>query len=203
VHGGSQRLCGKSVMALSDRRKWNERYASGEFPMEAEASEFVVESAPKPYGRCPRALDLACGVGRNTLYLANIGYMVDAVDISSVGLEILRERVVELGLSDRVSPICVDLEESVPYDGHSLVVMCDFLDREIIYETSCILEKGAHFIVDTFLGENGKRGRYLLGRGELPGLFCEDCETIRHIEYFAGGERSISRMKASILVRKM
>jgi 2-polyprenyl-3-methyl-5-hydroxy-6-metoxy-1,4-benzoquinol methylase len=34
-----------------------------------------------------RALDLACGEGRNALWLAGKGWQVTAVDFSAVGLE--------------------------------------------------------------------------------------------------------------------
>jgi 2-polyprenyl-3-methyl-5-hydroxy-6-metoxy-1,4-benzoquinol methylase len=34
-----------------------------------------------------RALDLACGLGGNAVFLARRGFEVDAVDISEVGIE--------------------------------------------------------------------------------------------------------------------
>ena len=37
-----------------------------------------------------RALDVACGDGRNALYLAQLGYMVDAIDVSDVAIDALR-----------------------------------------------------------------------------------------------------------------
>jgi len=45
-----------------------------------------------------RALDVACGAGRNALYLAAAGFAVDALDISAVALDRGRRAAVERGL---------------------------------------------------------------------------------------------------------
>ena len=61
-----------------------------------------------------RALDLACGGGRNTLYLAELRYAVDAWDISDVGLDLLRSELAcraAAGKALAVSPFRVDFEE--------------------------------------------------------------------------------------------
>ncbi|GGY24127.1 class I SAM-dependent methyltransferase [Streptomyces omiyaensis] len=44
-----------------------------------------------------RALDLGCGPGRNALYLASLGYEVDAVDLSATAIRWARERAREAG----------------------------------------------------------------------------------------------------------
>jgi len=45
-----------------------------------------------------RALDLCCGAGTNTIYLAQKGFVVDAVDISPDAIDHARERAVESGV---------------------------------------------------------------------------------------------------------
>ena len=45
-----------------------------------------------------RALDIACGDGRNALYLAENGFLVTAVDFSAVALERLQAFAAERGL---------------------------------------------------------------------------------------------------------
>ena len=78
------------LIAVSHR--WDEKYANAalsERPPEA----LVVQVAET---RTPgRALDLACGLGRNALYLAAQGWQVTAVDYSTVALDILSERAAE------------------------------------------------------------------------------------------------------------
>lgn len=72
------------------RERWNERYASAELVWGAEPNRFVAEElgSVAPRGR---ALDLACGEGRNAIWLATRGWQVTGVDFSRVGLERARK----------------------------------------------------------------------------------------------------------------
>lgn len=65
---------------------WNQRYAEEGFAYGAEANDFLKESTDKllPGGK---TLCLAEGEGRNAVYLAEKGFTVSCVDLSSVGLE--------------------------------------------------------------------------------------------------------------------
>jgi 2-polyprenyl-3-methyl-5-hydroxy-6-metoxy-1,4-benzoquinol methylase len=68
-----------------DSDTWNRRYAGRELVWTSEANRFLVEEtgALTP----GRAIDLACGEGRNAVWLAERGWQVTGVDFSSVGLE--------------------------------------------------------------------------------------------------------------------
>ncbi|MBI5747375.1 MAG: methyltransferase domain-containing protein [Nitrospirae bacterium] len=69
-------------MELSD---WDTRYLTGDYSPAKEPSRLLAQLLTLlPKGR---ALDIACGEGRNAIFLAKSGYEVDAVDISSVALE--------------------------------------------------------------------------------------------------------------------
>lgn len=72
-------------MTAVDARAWDERYAAAELLWSAEPNRFLVEEVA---GLAPgRALDLACGEGRNALWLADRGWRVVGVDFSAVALE--------------------------------------------------------------------------------------------------------------------
>lgn len=81
-----------------DRVAWDERYASRDLVWGAEPNRFLAEevTALGP----GRALDLACGEGRNALWLAERGWRVTGVDFSGVAIERARslagERRVEV-----------------------------------------------------------------------------------------------------------
>jgi SAM-dependent methyltransferase len=68
-----------------DREEWDRRYEGGELLWTAEPNRFLVaeitELAPG------RALDLACGEGRNAVWLAGRGWRVTGVDFSEVAIE--------------------------------------------------------------------------------------------------------------------
>jgi SAM-dependent methyltransferase len=72
------------------REHWNRRYAATDrIHSTAVPNRFLVaEVADLAPGR---ALDLACGAGRNAVWLAQRGWRVTAVDFSDVGLTTARE----------------------------------------------------------------------------------------------------------------
>ena len=68
-----------------DSNVWDERYAGDDLVWSAQPNRFlVVEVETLPPGR---ALDLACGEGRNAVWLAERGWDVTGVDFSNVGLD--------------------------------------------------------------------------------------------------------------------
>jgi len=68
-----------------DREEWDRRYAGSELLWTAQANRFLVdESGDLSPGR---ALDVACGEGRNAVWLAERGWRVTGVDFSEVALE--------------------------------------------------------------------------------------------------------------------
>jgi SAM-dependent methyltransferase len=68
-----------------DRAEWDRRYVGSELLWSAKPNRFLVaevsELAPG------RALDLACGEGRNAVWLAERGWQVTGVDFSEVAIE--------------------------------------------------------------------------------------------------------------------
>jgi len=76
-----------------DSLSWDKRYGGEEFVWKTEPNQFLVaEVADLPPGR---ALDLACGEGRNAVWLAGRGWHVTGVDFSPVGLAKARRMAVE------------------------------------------------------------------------------------------------------------
>ena len=66
------------------REEWDRKYSEKELLWSAEPNRFLVaELAGLPPGR---ALDLACGEGRNAIWLAELGCDVTAVDFSEVAI---------------------------------------------------------------------------------------------------------------------
>lgn len=68
-----------------DAREWDARYAATELVWSADPNQWVAEQTRAlPPGR---ALDLACGEGRNAIWLAEGGWHVTGVDFSQVALD--------------------------------------------------------------------------------------------------------------------
>jgi SAM-dependent methyltransferase len=72
------------------REDWNRRYAEVESVWSLTPNRFLVAEAADL--RPGRALDLACGEGRNAIWLAERGWLVTAVDYSDVAIEKARQR---------------------------------------------------------------------------------------------------------------
>jgi SAM-dependent methyltransferase len=67
-----------------DSQQWDERYSGDELVWTSTPNQFLVADAVGlPVGR---AVDLACGEGRNSIWLAEQGWQVTGVDFSAVGL---------------------------------------------------------------------------------------------------------------------
>ena len=96
-----------------DRQQWDERYSGAEFEWSMHPNQFVAEQlAGLPPGR---ALDLAAGEGRNSVWLAERGWSVTAVDFSRVGLEKGRKLSAAHGVADgQVDWVVADLSEYEP-----------------------------------------------------------------------------------------
>jgi len=72
-----------------DAQDWDRRYRESELVWSAEPNRFVAEiCADLPVGR---ALDVACGEGRNAIWLAGLGWQVTGVDFSSAALDKARQ----------------------------------------------------------------------------------------------------------------
>ncbi len=103
-----------------DRKDWNQRYEGDELLWTARPNSFLVEEigALTP----GRALDLACGEGRNAVWLAEQGWQVTGVDFADVALEKARLLAEQRGV--RVEWIRADLlEYAPPPEAFELVIV--------------------------------------------------------------------------------
>ncbi|MER5310343.1 class I SAM-dependent methyltransferase [Streptomyces sp. NPDC002773] len=73
-----------------------------------------------------RAPDLGCGPGRNSLYLASLGYDVDAVDLSPTAVRWAEERAREAGVTN-IRFTCGDAFRGAAPDG----------PYDLVYDSGC------------------------------------------------------------------
>jgi 2-polyprenyl-3-methyl-5-hydroxy-6-metoxy-1,4-benzoquinol methylase len=88
-----------------DAAGWDQRYDTAEFVWATEPNRFL---PPEVEGLTPgRALDVACGEGRNAVWLATQGWDATGIDFSAVGLAKARQLAAERGVT--VQTHCCDL----------------------------------------------------------------------------------------------
>jgi tellurite methyltransferase len=160
---------------------WNQRYAAGEKldePHSPLVERFAGTLTPGT------ALDLACGLGRNALYLADHGWRVVAVDGSAVALEHLRKRaqaerlVVDIRLADLERG-----EFKFPVNSCDLVLDILYLQRDLIPQIQAALRPGG-IVIATVLLATGDQPHGTATRaapGELRGFF-PDWEILHYQE---------------------
>ena len=171
-------------MAESDRERWNLRYSERRAarPMRWEPTRWLPEIAAElqPPFSGARALDLACGPGRNAVWLAEQGWTVDAWDISDVALGMLRHEVEDRAAQGRpltVRPQVVDLDAAtIPPDTYDLIANLLFLDRRLWPQMAAALRPGGLLVFETFVElPHGRRSEvspaHLLAPGELRAAF--------------------------------
>jgi tellurite methyltransferase len=126
-----------------------------------------------------RALDLACGAGRDAVFAASCGWRVTAVDILPDALE--RGRRLAAACAAAIEPIEwieADLERQPPSIGpdFDLVFFVRYLHRPLLSRLAAWLRPGGSLVCETFTTLHRERhGRpladeHVLRPGELPGL---------------------------------
>jgi 2-polyprenyl-3-methyl-5-hydroxy-6-metoxy-1,4-benzoquinol methylase len=120
-----------------------------------------------------KALDIASGEGRNSVFLARNGFSVTAVDISDIGLSKGRIRAEEADVE--VDFQQVDLDGFQITGEYDLVINFNFLLRDLINEEVRALSPGGIIVFDTILESEtlleSHNPDYLLRRGELQRIF--------------------------------
>ncbi|MCR9277914.1 MAG: class I SAM-dependent methyltransferase [Pseudomonadaceae bacterium] len=133
-------------MSIQDRERWNARYAEGAYANRDHPSAYLLEHVDLlPRGD---ALDLACGAGRNSRFLAEQGWQVTAVDISDEGLA----RVATGEFADRITTRQADLDQSYePAKAYDVVLVLRYLNLNLIRAASGWLKPGGALLCEVLL----------------------------------------------------
>jgi SAM-dependent methyltransferase len=135
-----------------DSRRWDERYEGAEFEWTTRPNQCVTaELADLLPGR---ALDLAAGEGRNSVWLAERGWRVTAVDFSRVGLAKGRRLAAARGVGEaRIEWILADLCDYEPDQGSFDLVLITYfhagaeLRAVVLVRAAAALAPGGRLLV--------------------------------------------------------
>jgi SAM-dependent methyltransferase len=184
-------------MSIEDRLRWDKKYKTQELP--TKTVEVVEKYAGLATGK--KALEIACGMGRNARFLAQQGFEVEALDISPIAIESLQNipniRAKEVDFDEYI------LEEN----AYDLIVCTYFLKRELFPQIEKALKEDGIFIFETFMhhAQNTKvpsNKSFLLNEGELEATFDDRYEILHLQEFMDEGVCGDKGMKASMVAKK-
>jgi SAM-dependent methyltransferase len=126
---------------LDEAEQFWERHHGTRRAGPGQANPLLVETAgPLPAGT---ALDLGCGAGGDTIWLARHGWRVTAVDISGTAVERVRAHARDLGVGSRVTAEQHDLARSFP-GGDFDLVSAQYLHTPFPLPRGRVLRSAAH-----------------------------------------------------------
>ena len=147
-------------MAIDEKSSWNKKYSEGSHSS-LEPDPFLVSayeefSAGRPAGS---ALDVAGGVGRHAIWLAQRGWRVKLIDISDVGI-----RLAEKNASRALGPVAkeflitsevadLDSVQDFGREQYDLVLVFFFLQRELFPALLDAIKPGGILIYKTYTTE--------------------------------------------------
>lgn len=182
---------GKLETGAGSQRMWQPAPLIARF-----VAEFMPEYAIKP----GKGLDIACGAGRDTVFLAMHGWEMTGVDYIPGALE----RVQQLAASQQVNVTTWlrDLETrqdpfaDVAEASFDLVCVARYLHRPLFPWLKRVLKPGGIIIYQTFMQGAEQFGsprnpNFLLKPGELAGIFSDARILLDMVEYL-DDERPVS-----------
>jgi SAM-dependent methyltransferase len=173
-------------VSIDDQKRWNKRYSVDGYRM-GHKPRYWLRCHEKLLPKKGRALDIASGEGQNALYLANLGLTVDALDISSVGLEKTKSLANSHNL--KINTILVDLEKNPDIFSdkkYDLIICFRYLQRNLVTRIQeCLVSGGLAILeipgIKTLERLKDRSKEHLIPSGELATWFPK-LETIDYQE---------------------
>lgn len=151
---------------IDDKERWNIRHV--EKPMRHSVEPIVEKYIDK--ANAGTALDIACGTGRNTHFLAEKGFLVDGVDLSDYALGKIKNLAT-------INKIEADLDTyNLELNKYDVIVNINYLNRRFFPQIKEALKSGGIIIFETFIVAHGDfkqpmNPEFLLRKNELLHAF--------------------------------
>jgi tellurite methyltransferase len=194
---------GETIMSQEVRRSWDERFRAGDrIGTEPDPFLAVLDEYRSLLPESGQVLDVACGAGRNAVWLAQKPWSVTGCDISMEGLRKARGLASERGVT--IDLVCADLENAPPFRVQSLglfdLILCFFyLERSLFPFLKAALRPGGLIVYKTYtvdqkrIGDRPMNKTHLLEPQELLHAF-QDFRVLYYQELVSG--RRVAQMIA-------
>ena len=184
-------------MAQTDRQRWDARYREGAYGQRLWPSAYLEQCVPRltPAQSGARALDVACGRGRNSLYLAQQGFAVEAVDVSPAAIAQGARTALQTGLA--INWRCQDVQSGAatwqPQGSFDLIIMFRFVASSLLPVLFEHLTPGGQLLVEEHMQWSGteelsgpSNPAFRVTSTELNQALSPCIEQLEVVEEFAG-----------------
>lgn len=158
---------------MSSQEKWDKIYSQAEKTSPPVCAVLKENNHLLPPSG--KALEIACGLGSNALFLAKQGLKTEAWDISSVAIERLQSSAIQQQLPLTATQIDLTTVRPKP-DQYDVIVVSHYLDRPFCQSIITMLKPGGLLFYQTFTAEKvspegPSRPEFVLAKNELLQLF--------------------------------
>lgn len=163
-----------------------------------EPAQFLVENVELlPRGR---ALDVAMGTGRNTIYLARMGFDAEGVDMSPEAVHAALEAARKAGVTIKGQIVNLENDYHIEKSAYDVIICFNYLQRSLIPRFKDGLRKGGMVVYETYIVDQARFGKpgnpdYLLGHNELLRMF-SDFRCLRYHEGIIEGRKAVAGIVA-------
>ena len=182
---------------IEDKARWNKRHVDK--PMRHNVEPILQKYIDE--AEVGTALDIACGTGRNTHFLAEKGFIVDAIDLSDYALSEIKNLAT-------INKIEADLDTyNLAVNKYDIIVNINYLNRRFYPQIKEALKSGGIVIFETFIVAHGDfrnpaNPEFLLRKNELLHTFI-GLDTIYYEERSEINLRGEKIRVASLVARKV
>lgn len=168
----AQRMVESCIMTNERQQHWDEKWSQKRNGASA-VCHWLVKYQDQLAGG--QALDVACGLGQNAIWLAQRGFEVDAADISPVALARAQVEAERAGV--QINFIQTDLNNAIwPVNTYNVIVVRRFLERSLWPVLRQALAPGGWLFYETFnqrkhITQRDFPDAFLLEDGELTQAF--------------------------------
>lgn len=147
-------LSGVKSSQTDDKSKWDQRYSKQNFVYGKLPSKFLAENYS--YIKTGSSvLDMGMGEGRNAVFLAQKGYKVTGVDISSIAVR--KANLLAKEYDVRIRTITASLESySIPDESLDAIICFYYVDRALITKMVKWLKPGGVIFYEAYTTEQKK-----------------------------------------------
>ena len=170
-------------MSLKDKEKWDSKYEVDEYITGKEPSHWLKDNASL-LSKSGKALDIAGGEGRNSVFVASKGYEVTCLDISENGLR--KAQALAQEKNAEITTVLADLDSnSLKENEYDLILCFNFLERSLFSGIHQALKPGGLLFYETFtvdyLKYSNFKKEWVLDTNELLQTF-SNFRTLRYQE---------------------